>query len=122
DLVKRKPAHVGNVERQFHLFLYLAFDLFIDHLAVVLILTFGKRADNAIAVFSGHRKERNEHFARETNVQRIVRKFPIDARVSDVEQTLESVAFKRQPESVPDHALRTVATDQILSLDRLRLA
>jgi hypothetical protein len=47
-------------------------------------------------MFTGHRKERDEHFFRETNVQRVVRQVPIDARIGNVKESLKSAASKRQ--------------------------
>src|SRR6185503_3594769 len=111
DLVKREPSHVRHLKLELCLLFDLALNLFIQNFALLFVLAFGKSADDAITILSRHRKERDEHLARKTNVQRVMRKLPVDTRIGHVKETLKSAALKRESQTVSDRTTRTVAPD-----------
>src|SRR6185503_14619026 len=122
DFVDRKPIDAGDVEIDFRFLLNALFDLLVKNFAFVFVVAFGKRADDAPAFFAGHRKESNHTILGQTNMQRVVRKLPIDKHIRNVEQTLKGAAFKRKSEPVSHRTAWPIATHQVFSGYRLRFA
>src|SRR5687767_3642175 len=122
DLVGRKPIYFVDIKLEFRVFEDLSFYLFVKDLAFLLVGVFRKDPDYAVMIFARHWEEGSRTILCEARRQHVVRKFPLDLNVSDIEQALERASFKRQPEVRPNKAFCTIATGEILRLNHLLLA
>ena len=117
DFIEREPFDVRNFQLQLSFAFNLRLNFFKEDF-VVFVRAFRKGSYDAIAVIPLS-EECGKHFASERNLHCIVRQFPIDARVGDIKQALESAAGECKSQVMSYLALRPITSNQVLRCNGL---
>src|SRR5258708_6485866 len=122
DFVNREPIYMTDVEFDVGVGDDLLLDLFVKHLTFFSLVAFGKSSDDAKTFLPGHWKKSRQIIFSQIHDQRIVRKFPIDLHIRNIEQALECAAAEFNSQLVTNDTFCSVTSDKIFSLYRFNLA